>query len=124
MVLEPLVEPLTPPVAPCVPVVDWLLSVELLTVPEVLPVSFSAVSLDFLCFLCFLCLWVVVVLLVVDWSWAVVPVLPGWDDVVVWSLLFVLELELELPVCADAYTSDSASTKTSKKSFFISISPG
>src|SRR5947209_5020289 len=96
VVLEPLVDPLTPPVVPCVPVVDWLLSVELPTAPDVLPVSFSAVlSLDFLCFLaCFLCLWVVVVL-VVDWSWAVVPVLPDCDDDVVWSLLFVLELELE-----------------------------
>lgn len=66
VVLEPLVPvvPLTPPVAPCVLVVDWLLSVELPTAPEVLPVSLSAVSLDFLCFLewwCFLCLVVVVV---------------------------------------------------------------
>lgn len=71
VVLEPLepVDPLTPPVVPCVPVVDWLLlSVELPTAPEVLPVSLSAVSLDFLCFLeCFLCLVeVVVLLLVVD----------------------------------------------------------
>ena len=70
VVLEPLelVDPLTPPVVLCVPVVDWLLSVELPTAPEVLPVSLSAVSLDFLCFLeCFLCLVVVVVvLLVVD----------------------------------------------------------
>ncbi len=66
VVLEPVepVVPLTPPVAPCVPVVDWLLSVELPTAPEVLPVSLSAVSLDFLCFLeCFLCLVVVVLVL-------------------------------------------------------------
>lgn len=70
VVLEPVepVAPLTPPVVPCVPVVDWLLSVELPTAPDLLPVSLSAVSLDFLCFLewCFLCLVVVVVLLVVD----------------------------------------------------------
>jgi hypothetical protein len=50
------VEPLTPPVVLCVPVVVWLFSVELPTAPEVFPVSFSAlVDLCFLCFLaCFL----------------------------------------------------------------------